>query len=71
MVLLRDVSQVDAHISPFGDSVNLRKIGARFASNIPWAQKSFWAHLMVLLRNVGQLEARLGPFGDNVNLDAR
>jgi hypothetical protein len=36
MVLLGDVSQVEAHFGPFGDSFNLGgKIGARFAPNIP------------------------------------
>jgi hypothetical protein len=43
------------------------KIGARFAPNIPYAQKSFWMHLMVLIGD----EARFGPHGDSDNLDAR
>jgi hypothetical protein len=46
-------------------------LSARFVSNVPKAQKSFWTHLTVLLGDVGQVEARFGPFGDSVNLDAR
>ena len=46
-------------------------IAAQFALNVPWAWKSFWAHLMVLLANVGQEEARFDPFGDSVNLGVR
>jgi hypothetical protein len=46
-------------------------IGARFAPNIPWAQKSFWTHRMVLLGDVAQMEARFGSFGDSANLDSR
>ena len=45
--------------------------GARFAPNVPWAWKSFWAHPMVLLADVSHVEARFGPFGDSVNLGAR
>ena len=34
--ILGDEAQVEAPFSPFGDSANLfRKIGARFASNVP------------------------------------
>jgi hypothetical protein len=44
---------------------------ARFASNIPQAQKSFWTHPMVLLGDVGHVESRFGPFGDSVNVGAR
>jgi hypothetical protein len=32
------------------------KIGARFASNVPLAWKSLWAHPMVLLGNVCQVK---------------
>jgi hypothetical protein len=47
------------------------KIGARFAPNVPLAQKSFWTHSMVLLGDGAQLEARFSLFGDSANLDAR
>jgi hypothetical protein len=47
------------------------KIGARFATNVPRARKSFWAHPIVLLGDVGQVKARFGPFGDSVKLGAR
>ena len=46
-------------------------MGARFAPNVPWAWKSFWAHPIVLLANVDQEEACFDPFGDTVNLSAR
>jgi hypothetical protein len=49
----------------------MHTIGARFASNVPYAQKSFWTHLMVLLGDVGQVEAYFSMFGDSVNLTAR
>jgi hypothetical protein len=45
-------------------------IGARFAPNIPLAQKLFWM-LMVLLGDEAQMEARFGLFGDSANLDSR
>ena len=45
-------------------------IAARFAPNVPWAWKSFWAHLMVLVGDVSDVEGRFGPFGDSVKLDA-
>jgi hypothetical protein len=44
--------------------------GARFAPNVPQAQKSFWT-VMVLLGDEGQVEARFSPFIDSANLDAR
>ena len=44
---------------------------ARFAPNVPSAQKSFWTHPMVPLGDEAQVKARFGPFGDSANLDAR
>jgi hypothetical protein len=44
---------------------------ARFASNIPQAQKSFWTQLMELLGDVGHVESHLGPFGDSVSIGSR
>ena len=41
----------------------LRKIGARFAPNVPRAWKSFSAHPMVLRGVVSHVEARFGAFG--------
>jgi hypothetical protein len=62
----------EAHFGPFGDSEIL---GARlvhgFVLNVPWAWKSFKAHLTVLLGDFGQVKARFGPFGDSTNLDGR
>jgi hypothetical protein len=46
-------------------------IGAWFAPNVPWAQKSFWMHPLVLLGDKALVEARFGPFGDCANLDGR
>jgi hypothetical protein len=43
----------------------------RFASNVPWAQKLFWAHPIGLLGDEAQVEARFGPFAHSANLDAR
>jgi hypothetical protein len=66
MELLRDVGHVESHLGLFGC-----KIGARFAPNVPYAQKSFWTNLVVLPVDEAQLEARFGPFGDSDHLDAR
>jgi hypothetical protein len=41
----------------------------RFAPVVPWALKSFWAHLMELLGDVGQMQAQFGSFGDSVSLN--
>ena len=65
------MGQVEACFSPFGDSVSLSKIGARFAPNAPLDHKSVWMQLMVLLGDVGELEAHFSWFGDSVNLNAR
>ena len=46
-------------------------IGARFAPNVPSAQKSFWTHPMVLLGDEAQAEDHFYPFGDGANLEAR
>jgi hypothetical protein len=46
-------------------------MGALFAPNVTWAQKSFWTHLVELLGDVGNVQARFGLFGDSANLDAR
>ena len=45
-------------------------VGAQFASNVPQAWKSFWAHPMALQCDVGLVEAHFGPIGDSVNLGA-
>jgi hypothetical protein len=49
----------------------LCNLGARFAPNVPQAQKSFWMHLMIFQGDEAQVEAYLSPFGDSANLDAR
>ena len=48
-----------------------RTIGARFASSVPQAWKSFWTHLMELLGDVGHMESYFFPFGDSVSVGAR
>jgi hypothetical protein len=45
-------------------------IGARFALNIPLAQKLFWMHPMELLGDEAQVEACFSTFADSANLDA-
>ena len=64
MVLLGDKAQLEACFSPFGDS-------ARFASNIPYAQKSFWTRPTELLGDVGRVESHFFPFIDSVSVGAR
>jgi hypothetical protein len=38
---------------------------------MPWAQKSFWMHMMELLGDVGHMESRFDPIGDSVSVGAR
>ena len=71
MVLLGDEAKVEARFGPFTDRANRCKIGARFVRNVPYAQKSFWMHLMVLLGDEAQEQARFGLFRDRANLDVR
>ena len=44
---------------------------ARFALNVPSAQKSFWTPPKELLGDVGHVESHFGPFGDCVSVSAR
>jgi hypothetical protein len=46
-------------------------MGARFALNIPLAQKSFWMHPTIFQGDEARVEACLSPFGDSANLDVR
>jgi hypothetical protein len=46
-------------------------IGARFAPNVPSAQKLFWTHLVELRGDVGHVKSRFDPFADNVSVGAR
>jgi hypothetical protein len=71
MELLGDVGQVEGRSNSLGDSVNLGKIGARIAPNVPCAWKSFWVYPLELLGNEGQMEARFSPFRGSINLDTR
>jgi hypothetical protein len=46
-------------------------MGARFAPNVPEAQKLFWTHPMELLCDVGRVESRFAPFGGHVSVVVR
>jgi hypothetical protein len=46
-------------------------IGARFAPNVPQAQKSFWTRTIEHLGDVGYMQSHFGPFGDSVSIGAR
>jgi hypothetical protein len=55
-------------------------MGARFASNVSHARKSFWTHTVEQLGDLGHVESRFSPFGycvivslfgDSARLDAR
>jgi hypothetical protein len=63
MELLGDVGQVEGHSNSLGDSVNLSKIGACIAPNVPCA----WKSSMELLGYKGQMEAHFGLFGGSIN----
>jgi hypothetical protein len=71
IALLGDVGKVETRLGPFGDSVNLDKIGARFVPNVPRAKKSLWAHPVVLLGNICQVVACFHMLGDSVSLGVR
>jgi hypothetical protein len=47
------------------------QIGARFASSIPQAQKSFWTHPLELIDDVRHVESHFGMFGDSISVGAR
>ena len=46
-------------------------MGARFAPNVPLAQKLFWTHSIERLGDVGHVESCFGPFGDGASVGAR
>jgi hypothetical protein len=70
MILQGDEAQVEACLSPFGDSANLtqdrctvcakRTIGSEIVLNAPDGSP----------RRVGHVESHFGPFGDNVSVGA-
>ena len=43
---------------------------ARFASNVPYAHKSFWTHPTELLGDLGDVESLFFLFGDSVSVGA-
>jgi hypothetical protein len=46
-------------------------MGALFALNVPFAQKSFCMHPMELLCDVHLVKSHFGLFGDGVSVNAR
>jgi hypothetical protein len=52
------------------EMVLLSVLGARFAPNLPLAQKSFWTHPTVLLGGEAQVEACFGLFRDSAHFEA-
>ena len=72
MEILGDVGHVESQFVKFGDGVLCRcKIGARFAPNVPQAQKLFWTHTMELQGGVGHVGSCFGLLGDNFSVGAR
>jgi hypothetical protein len=51
--------------------LNLTQDRLLFASNVPYAYKSFWIHSMVLLGDMGHVKSCFGPLGDDVYVGAR
>ena len=47
------------------------QIGAWFAWNVPYAQKSMWMHPMEILDDACHMESRFDPFGDKISFGAR
>jgi hypothetical protein len=67
-----DEARVEACLGLFGDSAKiLHKIGARFGSNIPQAQKLFWKHPMKFLGDMSYVESHFFLIGDSVTVGAR
>jgi hypothetical protein len=48
----------------------LTQMDARFASNVPQAQKSIWMHPMELLGGVVHMESHFGMLRDSVTVGA-
>ena len=70
MVLLGDEAQVKAR-SIWKSCKSSCKIVAQFASDVPWAQKSFWTQPMELIGELGHVKSRFFSFGDSVSVGAR
>jgi ubiquitin C-terminal hydrolase len=67
MVLLGDISQVEACFVPFVSTEDRCTVCVECTTGM----EIFSAHLMVLLGDVDRVNACFGPFGDNINLEAR
>jgi hypothetical protein len=70
MVLLCDVSQMEAHFGPLETVLISVQDRYTVCPDVPYMQ-IFWAHLIELLGDVGQVQARFGLSRDSVNLSAR
>jgi hypothetical protein len=62
MELLGDVSHVESHFGPFGDSVS---VGARYWYSLRQTYQ------MKLLGDVDHVESRFGPFAYSISVGAR
>jgi hypothetical protein len=71
MVLLGHEAQVEAQFGAFRIVLILTQDSARFAPNIPQAQKMFWTHTIEIHGDVGHVESHFGPFRDSINIGER
>jgi hypothetical protein len=71
MVLLGEVSEVEAHFSLFGDSVNVSTRRCMVCDESTTGMEIALGTPGVLLCNICQVEACFGPFGDSVILGLR
>jgi hypothetical protein len=46
-------------------------VGVQFIPSVPWAQKSFWTHLMELLGDVDHVESRFSLIENSVSVGVR
>jgi hypothetical protein len=71
MVLLGDVGQVVAYLSPLGESVSLSTRKVHSFRRMYHGHGNLWTHPMVLLGDLCQVEAHFIPFGGSVNIGSR
>ena len=71
MELLGYTGQVEAHFSPFGDSVDLAQDRCTVCAKYTIGSEISLNALNGTLVDVGEVEARFSPFRGSVNHDAR
>jgi hypothetical protein len=71
MVLLGDEAQVEAHFSPFGDTLIMMQDRCTVCGKHTTRSEIVLDAPDVLLGDKAQGEAHLGLFGDSANLDTR